>query len=251
MSEAEKLPKNQPAEIHVDGIPQYAGEISATTGEGLLFSDARLMRGKQQGPDIEVHAGAKGDLVFRELFDDEGDQLVVPVSIVGAAGSDITLDFRDQASAIAGTVLKQLTSRPGEHLPTIGKDKLALLAELKNRSLRQLDKILEDYFKALSSQLYDRPLKPRSNDQQEQLHETITTIRQSRESMCEAFAAEIEGFYGDVIPSAEDASQNTDKIESSELNLVDIQDFEDTLTLNRMIQMGQDKHAFPLECLTL
>jgi diguanylate cyclase (GGDEF)-like protein len=251
MSEAEKLPKNQPAEIHVDGIPQYAGEISATTGQGLLLSEARAMRGKQRGPDIEVHPGAGGDLVFQELFDDDGKQLSIPVSIVGAEGIDITLDFRDEAAVIAGTLLKQLKSKPGEHPPAGSENHLKLLLEFKTRSLRQLNKILDDYFKALTDHLREMTYRPQNSELQEEIYETITAVRQFNEPVSEAFAKEIEGFFGDIVRADEDASKNADKIKGSELNLVGIQDFEDTLSLNRMILMGQDKHTFPLECLTL
>jgi diguanylate cyclase (GGDEF)-like protein len=251
MSEAVKLPKNQPAEIHFDGIPQYAGEISATISQGLLLSGVRIMRGEQQGPDIEIHPGATGDLVLLDLFDDESNQLSVPVSLVGSEGTDITVDFCDQASAIAGFVLKQLTEKPSEHAPAGGGDHPRLLLELKNRSLGQLDMVLGDYLKALSEHLYDLSSQPENSNLQEQLFEMITMLRQSRQSICETFVGEIESVFGEVIANDEGGTENAEETETSELNLVDIQDFEDTLSLNRMIQMGQDRHALPLEYLTL
>ncbi len=251
MSEAEKLPKNQPAEIHLNGIPRYAGEISVIKGERLLLSEARPMRGKQLGPVIEVRPGAKGDLLFRELFDERGDPLIVPVSIVGVAGKDITLAFCDQASALASTVLKQLQSKPGKHSPAGSHDSVKLLTELKTRSLRLLNRMLTDYLSALSDHLYQMSSRPQNSDLREQFYEAITAIRQSSATMYEAFTEAIEGFFGDLTAGEEGASQDADKSGSSELNLVDLQDFEDTLSLNRMIEMGRDKHALSLEYLTL
>ena len=76
MPQAEELPKNQPAEIHVEGIPRYAGEISTLLDQGLLLVDTRPMRGKQSGNKLQIHVGSQADLVFLELFDEDGSPLM-------------------------------------------------------------------------------------------------------------------------------------------------------------------------------
>ncbi len=108
MSEAEQLEKNQPAEIHVDGIPQYTGEVSAALDQGLILTDTRPMRGKLSGA-LNIHPGTKGDLVFLEMFDDDGSQLILPIALEGSEGSDLTVSFRDRVSVVTGTVLKKTT----------------------------------------------------------------------------------------------------------------------------------------------
>jgi diguanylate cyclase (GGDEF)-like protein len=254
MSEAEKLPKNQPAEIHVDGIPLYAGEISATLDQGLLLSESRPMRGKQKGPTIDVDPGAEGDLIFKELFDDEGTALIVPVTIVSAEGTDISIGFRDQASATTLTALEKLKAKPRKSVPSReqgGVVDSAILPELRKKSLRQLDKILNDFLMAMADYLFDMSGRPQNKDRQEDYYETMNVIKGSRDKLRKSFAKEIEGFFDNPVKGAADKSPQEDDDRGTELNLVDIKDFEDSLSLNRMIRMGQDKYALPLECLTL
>ena len=251
MSKAEKLPKNQPAEIHVNGIAQYVGEISATLDQGVLLSEARSTGDEQSGQNIEADPGTEGDLVLQELFNDDGDQLIVPITIVSAKGTDISLEFRDPVSVVTGTVLKQLKSKPRKRAAAGGKVDVKLLPELRKRSLRQLDKILNDYLMALSDHLFSMSSQPQSSDLQEDFYETMNVIKGSTEPMREAFAKKIESFFDDTAGKTKEVTKDADDFAGTELNLVDIQDFEDTLSLNRMIKMGEDKYVLPLECLTL
>ena len=64
MPQPEELPKKQPAEIHVEGIPRYAGDITASLDQGLLMQDTHVTRGKQTGSNLHIHAGSQADLVF-------------------------------------------------------------------------------------------------------------------------------------------------------------------------------------------
>ena len=116
MPKAEELPKKQPAEIHVDGIPRYAGGVSALIEQGLLLVGARLMRGKQNGDQLQIHTGSQADLVFLDLFDEDGSPLIAPVTLESSSGTDIMLTFRDAVSIATGHLVSALRSgsEPGE-----------------------------------------------------------------------------------------------------------------------------------------
>ena len=137
MPEAEQLPKNQPAEVHVDGIPLFTGEISAALDQGLLMIDAKPMRGKIVGKTINVPTGAAGELVFKQMFDDEGGQIIVPIGIVGAEGTDVTLEFRDPVSVVTGTALRKLKAKPRKRPQAAASGDTELLPEFRKRALRQ------------------------------------------------------------------------------------------------------------------
>ena len=251
MSEAEKLPKNQPAEIHIDGIPQYAGEISATLEQGLLMSDTRSLLDKQIDADPSVHKGARGDLIFTDLFDEEGTQQSVPVTIVSSAGTAVTLDFFDQDSEVTNTVLRLLKTRKKPGIQSEAADG-ATLAELRKRSLKQLDKIIGNFLVALADYLFEMSSRPQIGSAHEDFYEAMNALKQAQEPMCKVFTEQMEAFFEDTVKKGEQAGGDDEgEIEISELNLVDIQDFEDSLSVNRIIRMGQDKYSIPLECLVI
>jgi hypothetical protein len=172
MSEPEQLEKSQPAEIHVDGIPQYAGDVSIALDQGLVLTDARPMRGKLSGA-LNIHPGTKGDLVFLEMFDDDGGQLIIPITLEGSESTNLTISFRDRVSVITGTVLKKLRSKTKIREAPTREESNELLPELKKRSLRQLDKVVLDFLMALSDHLFDLSSRPSARDQQEELYESM------------------------------------------------------------------------------
>jgi len=251
MSEAEKLPKNQPAEVHVDGIPLFAGEISATLEQGLVMSEARLKRGKQTGSAINVPVGSRGELIFQELFDDDGVQLIAQITILSADGNAVSLEFCDLVSVGTGKILDKLKAKPrkiakGDHT-VVAK----ILPELRKRALKQIDTVISNFLMSLSDHLFDLSARPQSSHQQEELYETMRVIKQGKD-MCTAFVKQLEAYFDDPLVSIDDKdSAGSKEAEVSELNLVDIHDFEDSLSLNRMITMGQEKYGTALECLTV
>lgn len=265
MPEAEKLPVSQPAEVYVDGIPLIAGEISASLQGGLLMSDARPMRGKKTSQPLKISPGDEGDLVFKVLVDTNGAQLVVPITIINSEDWQIALEFRDQISVATGEVLRQLkaSSRETQDAATSEADAASasskvhtssnesVLAEFRKRSLHQIDEIINSFLKTLIDHLFELSSRPQSKGQQEEHYETMNIIKQGRDNMRSAFAESIEILFNDPVKPVLESAEQAGDTDTGELNLVDLHDFEDSLSLTRMTRMGQDKYSTALECLTL
>jgi diguanylate cyclase (GGDEF)-like protein len=254
MSQAEKLPKNQPAEVHVDGIPLFAGEISALLDQGLLMSDARPTRGKQTDSTFNVPVGSKGELIFQQLFDDDGVQLIAQITILGADGNDVRMEFRDLVSVSTGEIITKLKAKPSNIAQGDTTATTKILPELRKRALKQVDKIFNHFLMVLVDDLFDLSGRPQQGQQQDELYEAMNVFKRSNEDIRKAFAMQIETFFDEPLASTDDgisASSEGEEPGTSELNLVDIQDFEDSLSLNRMVIMGQEKYGTALECLTV
>jgi diguanylate cyclase (GGDEF)-like protein len=251
MSDAEKLTQNQPAEIHIDGMPLYVGEISEILDQGLLMSETHTLASQDDSEDIHVHEGAGGDLIFKELYDEEGKGVVVPVTLVGASGRDITLDFRDQTAEETAVALALLKGKAPEPVGSTA-DSSVVLPELRKRSLRQLDKVVSSFLETLADYLFDMSSQPQNSDRQEDIYEAMSVVKAGREPILEAFVGKVDDYFEDLVKEYdEDEHEDGSKPAHTELNLVDLQDFEDSLSINRMIKMGQEKYALPLECLVL
>ncbi|MEM0954006.1 MAG: DUF1631 family protein [Pseudomonadota bacterium] len=249
MAKAEKLSTTHAAELHMDGIPQYAGNIVTVMEQGLQMADTRRLRGKQHGKTVSVHDGAKADLVFLDLFDEEGDQVIVAVTIVGAKSDLVTLAFRNQVSEQTGTVLRLLKSetRSSRQGP-VDED---TLSEFRRRSLRQLDKMIGGFVMATADHLFDLSGRPHSRDMQDALYETMSILKRSKKDIVEAFCTQIDAYFDEPLKPEKQETVSADEVQFGDLDLVDIQDFEDSLAIDRMVKEGQSKYGLPMEALTL
>ena len=161
----EKLAASHPAEIHADGIPLFIGDISATVSQGLLLSDARLIRGKQSNRTVNIVIGTRCDLVFKQLQDDDGSALVVPMTIGATKGKTITLVFVEKVSVVTGNVLRQLKGR--EHTPqkpVTPTESGDLLSKFRKHALNQLDKLVHEFLLSLSDHLFDISVRAHGNE---------------------------------------------------------------------------------------
>ncbi|MEE4660041.1 MAG: DUF1631 family protein, partial [Halieaceae bacterium] len=249
MAKAEQLSTTHAAELHMDGIPQYAGNIVSMMEQGLQMAETRRLRGKQLGKSVSVHEGAKADLVFLDLFDEDGDQVIVPVSIAGARGDMVTLAFRDQVSEQTGTVLRLLKN---EHQSSRrGPADEDTLGEFRRRSVRQLDKIMGSFVLAAADHLFDLSGRPQARDMQDSLYECMGILKRSKGAIVEAFTDQIGAYFDQPLRPEKQETMSVDDVEFGDLDLVDIQDFEDSLAIDRMVKEGQNRYGLPMEALTV
>ena len=249
MSKLESLPKSQPAELYIDGTPWCAGEVSGIHDQGLHLSDVAYPGEKQRSETAALKPGSRGDLVFLGLFNDDGDRLVVPVELADVANDSITIDFMDRVSELAGTVRRMLTQSAGDVRKTI--DVADAEAALRTRTRRQLQKIIGQFIDEAADHLFDMSSRPSSRDMQDDLYESMNMLKRGRSTILTAFIKRIDEYFEDPIkPQDEKAAANGD-VSFEDLDLVDIQDFEDSLLIDRLVKKWQDKFALPLEALTI
>jgi diguanylate cyclase (GGDEF)-like protein len=250
MSKTEELPNKQPADIEVDGEAHYTGVISATLDQALLMQDTQDLHKKQaRKDDHRIHVGTPGELVFPELFDGKGKPLRVGITIAAAKDGVLTLDFRKQGSSQVRTLLKILKSPPKSNKGHYQTD--SVLAELRKRSLNQLDHLIDDFFMGLIDHLFDTSARPQSGHRQELFYESMNLVKKNRDKMREDYLTLIDSYFdaSKLDPTA--TPQDPGDLESHELNLVDINDFEESLSMQRVIKRGQERYAAALECLLI
>ncbi len=110
MSEDNILSKAHSAEIHVEGIPRFSGEVTELHESGLFLSKVRLIKKQSSGRVVSVVPGTFGELSFTKLKDDDGSTLIVPIKITQATGKTLSLEFQNQVSIVTGTVIRKLKS---------------------------------------------------------------------------------------------------------------------------------------------
>ncbi len=249
MSQAEKLPKSHSAQLHLDGAAYYAGDIDATVGDSLRLSNARQLQGEQSGENISVHPGARAELVFLELFDDEGDAVSIPVTIVGGGADSIKLDFRDQAAEDSDKFMALLREGEGGGQRKEGDEKL--LAEFRKRANRQMEKNISAFLDAASEHLFDMSGRPQQmRDMQDALYEAMGILKRGRDEILKAYVDQLEAYFDEPLkPESQETPE--EELEFGDLELVDTQEFEDSLTIDRLVKEAQSKFGLSMEALTI
>lgn len=250
MSNTEELSRKQPVEFLVEGVPQYSGVIGALVAPAMVMRDTHALHHKSSDGEQSIALGTAGELVFRELFDQKGKGIRVGVNIAMAKGDEVTLEFKNQSSAHVESVLQLLRQPPRLHAASGNYQTDAVLRELRKRSVDQLSHIIDDFLMSLADHLFDTSARPQSGNQQELYYEAMNVIKRNREALYSDFTGKIDHFFDNPVadennPPIEDLEDG----ESIELNLVDINAFEDDLSLKRLIKKGQAQYGEALECL--
>jgi diguanylate cyclase (GGDEF)-like protein len=249
MSDIETLPKSHKAEVYVDGASQYSGSITATHSQGVLLTDVASSRSKPEDRRIHLMRGDRADLVFLDLHDEEGHRLVVPVTIAERDDDSFSLDFLDQVSEIAGTVRRLLTSTDKTERRVA--DTAEVLPAFRERALTQVDKLVHRFLDEAVDHLFDLSGQPSSRDIQDELYESMHILKRNRKDISAAFKETIEKFFEEPIAPQGCHRETEDDVDFSDLGLVDIQEFEDSLLIDRMVRKWQDKFSLPLDALTI
>tara|TARA_R110000823_G_scaffold130015_15_gene258030 strand:- start:21976 stop:26007 length:4032 start_codon:yes stop_codon:yes gene_type:complete len=128
-----------------------------------------------------------------------------------------------------------------------------LLDEVRKQSLEHIGEALEPFLRDLTDYLLELSSKLRQRkDGENQHYASAIIVRHGRGEIVKRFVSQIEAYYDDLVPEEPDDQlwRHTNG-GVDELDLVDLQDFEDYLLIDRMITYGEDLHRVPLEALTL
>ena len=248
MSQAKSLPKSHAAELHLEGVAHYSGDIDATVGESLRMSNTAQLQGKQSGSGVNVHPGASAQLVFKDLFNKNGDHLSIDVTIVGAGADSIRIDFREDHSREARALMNKLLD---QDVGSLADSDASTLEQFRQAATRQLEKIIGNFLTAASEHLFDLSGRPQqSRDMQDALYEAMGIVKRQREDIVEAYVKSLRGYFEE--PLRPDSQPGEDEeVEFGDLALVDTQEFEDSLTIGRLVREAQKKYGLAMEALTI
>ena len=86
--------------------------------------------------------------------------------------------------------------------------------------------------------LFDLSSRPSSRDMQDDLYESMNVLKRGRSSVIETFSDHIDGYFDEPVIPKEETRNIDDDVSMEDLGLVDIQDFEDSLLIDRLVLYG-------------
>jgi diguanylate cyclase (GGDEF)-like protein len=254
-------PQAQPsalqATLKLEGSVCLAGELSSLLDGRLQLGATRLLEGPAAGGKISLRPGMVAMLSITSMGGRVSSLNETQVSISGISGDCLTLQFADPEgesahsyrNAIAGGF--SISSNP--LLTAATAEYTELLGTLQQQSLNQLEQLLLPFFSDLTGYLVELSSRIKQPKSGENLHYNASVIvRRMGPKIIRDMVQQTQDYYQDLTPEQTDDQLWQHNIEdANELDLIDIQDFEDFLAIDRMITLGEDLHKVLLEALVI
>ncbi|MCR9104012.1 MAG: DUF1631 family protein [Gammaproteobacteria bacterium] len=128
-----------------------------------------------------------------------------------------------------------------------------LLDYLKKNSVEQLARAIAPFLQDLSGHLLEESAKLGSaTSGKNAAYEAAVALRNADINITRHFLEKIDSYFVDLTPHQEDDQLWKHDIDDiDDLSLVDLQEFEDFLLIDRMVRQGEEAQRVPLEALTL
>ncbi len=128
-----------------------------------------------------------------------------------------------------------------------------LLDTLRKRSIEELEFALIPFFKDLTGYLVELSSHSKTRDDWINSHyQAAVIVRQQGADIVKALLQKVADYYLDLTPDeSEDQLWSRDIGKIEELGLIDIQEYEDFLAIDRAVTLGEDLNTIALEALTL
>jgi diguanylate cyclase (GGDEF)-like protein len=141
------------------------------------------------------------------------------------------------------------------HNPTANLSALyrETLGKLRHSSIEQLRVDFDLFFENLINHLFSL-----SSDAQQvtsgynSFYEAMNAVKRNKSEITKTLIGELDSYYDDLTPTKKDAnSEPTPDNAINGLNLVDIDEFEDHLKIDKLVTTGAKRYSTSLECLTI
>jgi diguanylate cyclase (GGDEF)-like protein len=128
-----------------------------------------------------------------------------------------------------------------------------LLDHIQGQSTQQLAKAFTPFLKDLVAYLTEEGTRLKKADaKQDSVHTAATRLKQGHARLIKRFMHIIDDYFTDLTPKhSDDQLWKYDIGGPEELDLIDLQEFEDFLRIDRVVTQGEELHRAPMEALTI
>ena len=259
MPEAKTPSPTLPATLELASSVRLAGSLCLLDDGKLQLSSTRVLDDVDQSGTFVMPSERAATLNLGALRDRAGFIDNVDVTVSGASGTTLKLTLRNQEGELEKRCLillpgyRKETDAAGEDddLSTdLPEDNLQLL---KQQSIKRFEKLLKQFLVELCQHLQTLSTKTKQVTSGENIHyEAMNAIKKNGMDIIAAASGKIEEYYQDLTPGKKPEPKTPRyKQRASQLDLVDLKEFEDNLAVGRMISIGENLYSIKLECLII
>ena len=173
------------------------------------------------------------------------------ITALEAQGLALSLDSQtppDTLRSLNKLLTPQTAQRP--RAPGEGAALAAGLDSFRDQALQGLDEQLQVMMIALVEHMLDLSASSKTSSSGHNLHyEAMNAFKRGHRDIINRVLDQVRDQFDDLTP-AEQARRGADRA-AADLDLVDLNEFEDYLAIDRMVTLGEDLHHVALEALTL
>ena len=236
MAIKELLTEPKPAQLILFGHPPLDCLISQIGPEGIsLQSDKPLTLSLSAGDLAEVKVS-------------HSDTISIRTSVIGQQGNLLRLKYINPDDHAVKRLVNWFSQPP--KTATVGSiiNEQSVINSLRSTAQMQLERLINEYLNQSGDRLIQLAEKAANNDQQNQLFETLATLKQDQPQIVDQFLKHIDNAFNTQNNSSSQSSLSTPE-STDDLELVDLEEFEDWLSLDIIVRRAQERYALPLACL--
>lgn len=253
MSSPQQKDVTQSASLQLTGGALLAGDLVCLPNQQLQLTHFKLKPGSTSGGKISLHKGMQAALSLPA----KPWCGPVDVRITGVTRDALSLILMQPDSSTGTRFLRTVSGEPpaagrkpsrlnspsAQHTQILRDFHHDALNELVSRLPIALDKIHQD--------LLDLSTRSRADSKgRNRLYETAVTVRQRKDDINFAVLDKIEGLFENMVPG-DDGSNRPGGADPENLGLVDLDEFEGNLALNRWAGVAEEMHKVALEALLI
>jgi diguanylate cyclase (GGDEF)-like protein len=258
MTNSPPQPSTFQATLVLEDGAQLSGELTLTSIGDMVLASVRLKAAPEGGGRVSVKAGMPATM----SLDGRGDSATTAVVVERISGNNLALQHSEPDSQAAQSFMQFLQGGPatpelqqGKQIPLTGStlDNSRILEEFRRRAMAELESIVSGFLKELSAYLLDisARIKP-PEDGRNPFFDAASALRRDRKQICVEFLNSMDDYFAQLVPAdGEDVYWQQEVKNGEDLGLVDLEEFEGHLAIDRMVALGEDLHRIPLEALLI
>ncbi|MFV0278420.1 MAG: DUF1631 family protein [Parahaliea sp.] len=250
---SDTTPQTSPhsAVLELPNEVRLAGKVFAAAGTNVMLREIRRLD-TSGSSKVSLSRGGRGKLVFDALADGDGPIANAAVTISGLEGGNIQLTLVQEGDAAAPQRCLDALSGHGQGTAAASGEHARLLQEFESRGLATLRSRMRYFIEHLVGHLLDQSVELKgSSINSTELYESAKGVRRNSNQIVTTFINRLAERFGNLTPESGKGQQAGTEKAHGALNLVDLEEFEDTLAIGRLISAGKEMHGKVLECLTI
>ena len=259
MSSPQQKDVNQSANLQLAGGALLTGDIACLADKTLQLTQFRLKPGTTSDGKISLHKGMQAAL----SLPDKPWCGPVDVRISNVSKGALTLGLMQPESSLGSRFLKTVsgeTPAPGRapsRLTSSSAQYTQLLRSFHQDALNELVTRLPPALERIQQDLLELSTRSRADAKgRNRLYETAVIMRQRKDDIGFAVLDKIESLFEEMVPAGAEANRVTPNraepgSDPQGLGLVDLDEFEGNLALNRWASVAEEMHKVTLEALLI
>ncbi len=246
-----------PALLVLGDGAKLSGECTANDPTKLQLNRLKLLAGTSASGRVRLQPGMGAQLTLTQR-QDLGE---LPVTIDGVAGGVLSLQASDAQGEVARrwqTLFKPqrqttaLLVRPST-LEASAPEYTRILRQFHESAMQQLAELLPAAIGEIHTDLLTLGRRIRAGeDGRNRVTEAAQALGMDQDSVGRSLLDSVESYFRKPVPDPDEDEYWQQEIEGpGELHLVDLDEFEGHLALNRTVALAEEMHRIPLEALTI